>query len=213
MAFWQGVQLNFWKSEVRDTAGRFGSSEAKFFTPEPLKWEHWCCASALSEKLYCPQFILDVLGVKLQIKQGCHCFCKKQPGHRQRVCDAPMPSSFFILQTCSPFIITVLSPHAIRAPSQPSRQYSSDPGSAIPCTLDHCLRAEAWCFHGLLNLCCVGKIQPETCARCLTDLHPNSVIVPGQRERWGLKCWQMGPWTPKHRCQGSQCLGYPQVPG
>lgn len=95
MAFWQGVQLNFCKREVRDTAGIFSSLEAKFFTPTPLKQEQWCCASALWEKLYCPQFILEVLWVKLQIKQGCHCFSQKQTGYVQKSLqwphDLPIP--------------------------------------------------------------------------------------------------------------------------
>lgn len=109
MAFWQGMQLNFFRSGVRETAKKFNSLVAKFFTPMPLKWEHWWYVSALSEKFYCPKFILDILWVKMKLKQGRHYFSQKHTGYGQRgfaMPPCPLCSSRFKMWAV--FEVTVL---------------------------------------------------------------------------------------------------------
>lgn len=204
MASWQGVQLNFCKSEVRDTAGRFSSLEAKFFTPVPLKWEHWYCESALSEKLYCPQLILEVLWVKLQIKQGCHCFSQKHTVYGQRGLQClhalPIhrtlkfkPAASLQSQHCpQPPSVLFHSP-----PNSPHHTISLHPGPppVLPFPAPWTTTSQWWhsphmqvsrrdrhvTFMAWITCACVGKTQTETCVGCLTALHSTAVTFPEQR--------------------------------
>lgn len=102
MAFWQGMQLNFCRSRVGETAGKFSSLVAKLFTPTPLKWKHWWCMSALSEKFYCPKFILHILWVKMKLKQGHHCFSQKGTGYGLRGLQCPHALSALLTLKCKP---------------------------------------------------------------------------------------------------------------
>lgn len=122
MAFWQGVQLNFFRSEVGESAGKFSSLVAKFFTPMLLKWEHWWCLSALSEKFYCSKFILDIIWVKIKLKQGHHCFSQKQTGSGQRGLQCPRVLSVPLTFKCK---------LSLSSQCCPSAREGEEPGSLL----------------------------------------------------------------------------------